>query len=303
MSAHLNLSERLACVNVRGKIEFDKPLSKLTWFKVGGAADVVFTPEDTEDLAGFLKNLDHDIPVMALGVGSNLLVRDGGFRGVIIRFGRKFSNVTADGVELVAGAGTPDITVSQCARDASITGLEFLRGVPGTIGGALKMNAGAYGSDIAQIFRSCTAVDRKGNIHYLKADDMGFSYRHSSCPDDFIFTEGIFEGASGIKDEIAARMKKIAATREESQPLRSRTGGSSFKNPEGKSAWKLIDDAGCRGLLIGGAQMSEKHCNFMINTGDATADDIETLGQTVRTRVFEHSGIMLEWEIKRIGEK
>ena len=288
---------------VRGKIEFNKSLAKLTWFKVGGSADVIFSPEGSEDLAHFLKNLDPKIAVMTLGVGSNLLVRDGGFRGVVIRLGRKFSKIETDGMILTAGAGTPDITLSQKARDHSITGLEFLRGVPGTIGGALKMNAGAYGSDISKIFVSCTAVDRLGNSHILMADDMGFSYRHSSCPDDFIFTSGTFKGRAGDKQEIATRMKEIAAAREETQPLRSRTGGSSFKNPQGKSAWKLIDGAGCRGLKIGGAQMSEKHCNFMINTGSATAEDIEALGEMVKLRVFEDSGISLEWEIKRVGDK
>lgn len=289
--------------DLRGKIEFDASLSKLTWFRTGGNADILFTPEDAEDLKLFLQELPLNVPVMALGVGSNLLIRDGGVAGVVIRFGKKFSYLNVDGETITAGAGAPDISVSRAALDASLTGFEFLRGVPGTIGGAVKMNAGAYGAEVKDIFISARAVDRSGTLHDLTHDDMGFSYRHIAVPEDYIFLEASFKGSAGNPEDIQRRMNKIAATREESQPLRTRTGGSTFKNPAGMSAWRLVDGAGCRGLKIGGAHVSEKHCNFLINEGDATAKDIEELGEEVRRRVFENSGIKLEWEIKRIGRK
>lgn len=288
---------------VRGKVERDAPLHKLTWFRVGGKAEVLFTPEDKQDLIEFLKNIPRDVPVMPLGVGSNMLVRDGGIKGVVIRFGKKFSGVEFEDTELVVGAGTPDITVASAARDASVAGLEFLRGVPGTLGGALKMNAGAYGTEIADVLIEAEAVDRSGNCHILSADQMGFSYRHTSVPQDYIFVGARLRGRAGDKSEIEARMKEIGDAREESQPLRTRTGGSTFKNPDGDKAWKLVDGAGCRGFRVGGAQVSEKHCNFLINQGNSTAADIEALGEEVRRRVMNNSGINLQWEIRIVGEK
>jgi UDP-N-acetylmuramate dehydrogenase len=288
---------------VRGKLEFDAPLAKLTWFRTGGSADVLFTPEDTQDLCDFLKSLPQNIDVMPLGIGSNLLIRDGGVEGVIIRFGKKFSNINIENNLLTVSAGTPDISVARAALDAGLGGLEFLRGVPGTIGGALKMNAGAYGAEIKDVFVCAKAVDRSGVIHELSAEDMGFSYRHTAVPVEYIFTQATFKGELGEASIIASKMKEIGAAREESQPLRTRTGGSTFKNPEGLSAWRLVDGAGCRGLKIGGARVSEKHCNFLINEGEATSKDIEELGDEVRRRVMNNSGIKLQWEIKRIGRE
>ncbi len=287
--------------NVRGKLEFDAPLSKLSWFRTGGNADLLFTPEDEQDLCEFLKQLPVDVQVTPLGVGSNMLIRDGGIEGAVIRFGKRFSGIEIDGEYITAGAGAPDISVARAALDAKLAGFEFLRGVPGTIGGALKMNAGAYGAQVADIFESARAVDRSGETHVLNKEDMGFSYRHISVPADYIFTSGTFLGAPGDVEQIQRRMNEIGEAREESQPLRTRTGGSTFKNPDGQSAWKLVDDAGCRGLKIGGARVSEKHCNFLINEGDATSADIENLGEEVRRRVMDNSGVKLEWEIKRIG--
>ena len=293
--------EALLAKEVRGKIEFNAPLSKYTWFRTGGNADVLFTPEDEQDLACFLKTLPDEISVFPLGVGSNLLVRDGGIEGAVIRFGKKFSDIQVDGDLITAGSGAPDISVSRKALDAKLGGFEFLRGVPGTVGGALKMNAGAYGSEIKDIFVSARVMDRQGNIHVLAVDDMGFSYRKTDIPNDYIFLDATLKGTPGNYDDIQFKMNEIGEAREESQPLRTRTGGSTFKNPEGLSAWKLVDEAGCRGLSIGGAKVSEKHCNFLINEGDASASDIEKLGEEVRRRVQEKTGILLEWEIKRIG--
>lgn len=293
--------------DVRGKYDFNTPLASYTWFKVGGVADVIFSPEDRDDLVHFLKNIPDDMPVMALGVGSNLLIRDGGLDGAVIRLGKKFSHTSLEGMEITAGTGTPDITVASACRDADIAGLEFLRGVPGTIGGALRMNAGAYGAEIADVMVNAEAVDRAGNIHYLSPEDMGFSYRHTKVPQDFIFTAATLKGHPGKRADIEVRMKEIADAREESQPLRTRTGGSTFKNPapknqEGEKAWALIDRAGCRGLRVGGAMVSEKHCNFLINEGTATAADIENLGEEVRRRVKAETGVTLEWEIKILGK-
>lgn len=288
---------------IKGKIEYEAPLVGLTWFRTGGNADILFTPEDENDLSLFLKALPDDMPVMPLGVGSNMLVRDGGVEGVVIRFGKKFSNCEVNGDFIKAGAGTPDISVARKALDASLTGFEFLRGVPGTIGGALKMNAGAYGREVKDIFKSARTMDRDGEIHDLSFDDMGFSYRKTTVPNDQIFLSAVFEGIKGDPEEIQARMNEIGNAREESQPLRTRTGGSTFKNPEGHSAWKLVDEAGCRGFRIGDACVSQKHCNFLINEGKATAADIEELGEEVRRRVKEKSGIELQWEIKRVGRK
>jgi UDP-N-acetylmuramate dehydrogenase len=288
---------------MRGKIEFDAPLSKLTWFRTGGNADILFTPEDMQDLSMFLKVLPHAVPVIPLGVGSNLLVRDGGVEGAVIRFGKKFSYMNVDGETITTGAGTPDISVSRKALDASLTGFEFLRGVPGTIGGALKMNAGAYGAEVKDIFETALVMDRNGETLELSFDDMGFSYRHTSVPEDFIFIEATFKGTLGEKEQIQTRMNEIGEAREDTQPLRTRTGGSTFRNPEGRSAWTLVNAAGCRGLKIGDACVSEKHCNFLINEGKASAKDIEELGDEVKRRVKEKTGVTLEWEIKRIGRR
>lgn len=286
---------------VRGNLEFDADLGPLTWFRVGGAADVMFTPADADDLAAFLGALPPEVPVTVIGLGSNLLIRDGGLPGVVIRLGRAFRQMArADGM-IIVGAGASDVSVAAFARDEGLAGLEFLRGVPGTIGGALAMNAGAYGREIADVFLSADAIDRRGVRHHLTYADMGFSYRHTDVPGDYIFVSCELKGEPDDVAAITARMNAIMAAREESQPLRTRTGGSTFKNPPGRKAWELIDAAGCRGLTMGGAQVSPKHCNFLINTGNATAADIEALGEEVRKRVRETSGVELEWEIRIIG--
>lgn len=288
---------------VRGKLDYDTPLSKYTWFKTGGNADILFTPEDEQDLACFLKALPNDVEILPLGVGSNLLIRDGGVKGAVIRFGKKFSKINVEDNFITVGSGAPDISVAKKALNAELTGFEFLRGVPGTIGGALKMNAGAYGSEIEDIFVSARVMDRQGDVHILKHQDMGFGYRHTSVANDYIFLEATLKGSPGNFEDIQRKMNEIGDAREDSQPLRTRTGGSTFKNPKDNSAWKLVDEAGCRGLNIGGAKVSEKHCNFLINEGNATAKDIETLGEEVRRRVQEKTGVLLEWEIKRIGRE
>ncbi|MCF8474333.1 MAG: UDP-N-acetylmuramate dehydrogenase [Emcibacter sp.] len=288
---------------VRGVIERNAPLDKLTWFRVGGYADILFIPQDAEDLSSFLHQIPHDMPVTPLGVGSNMLIRDGGIEGAVIRFGKKFSTVTIKDNEIIAGAGAPDIAVSSAARDAGLSGLEFLRGIPGTIGGAVKMNAGAYGSEMSEILQWAEIMDRQGNCHKLSAEDLDFTYRHSSLDDDVFCLSVCLKGQSSDKKEIEQRMQEIVDARELSQPLRTRTGGSTFKNPDGQSAWLLIDQAGCRGLKIGDAMVSEKHCNFLINMGNATAQDIEDLGEEVRRRVRDHSGVDLIWEIRIIGRK
>jgi len=287
---------------VRGEIAFDADLAKLTWFRVGGPAEVLFEPADEDDLAAFLAGIASDLPVTVIGLGSNLLVRDGGVPGIVIRLGRGFARVAAEpGDRIRAGAGAPDVKVARAALEAGLSGLSFLRGIPGTIGGALRMNGGAYGRETKDVLVEARAVARDGAVHVLDNAAMGFSYRHSGAPKDLIFTEALFQGSPGDPAEISAEMKEITRAREESQPVRSRTGGSTFKNPEGAKAWELIDAAGCRGLSVGAAQVSEKHCNFLINQGGATASDLETLGETVRERVRETSGIELEWEIRRIG--
>lgn len=287
---------------VRGDLVVDAPLDRETWFRVGGSADVLFRPADRDDLALMMRDMPADIPVTVVGLGSNMLVRDGGVRGLVIRMGREMAGIEIDGDEVSAGAGAPDPAVAAAARDAGLTGLEFLSGIPGTIGGALRMNAGAYGGEMKDILVSCKAIDPTGAVHKLSLDDMGFGYRHCSIPDDWIFTSAVMRGSPGDRETIAARMAEIRQNREESQPMRTRTGGSTFRNPEGHAAWKLVDEAGCRGLTRGGAMVSEKHTNFLINTGSATADDLEGLGEEVRSRVKEMSGIDLHWEIRRIGE-
>jgi UDP-N-acetylmuramate dehydrogenase len=285
----------------RGRLSADAPLSGVTWFRVGGPAEVMFRPADAEDLADFLAALPPDVPVTVLGVASNLLIRDGGIPGVVIRLGRGFADIRADGTTITAGAGALDLNVATVARDAGIAGLEFLSGIPGTVGGALRMNGGAYGREMKDVLVSAQALDRRGTLHDLSLDGMGFTYRHSTVPNDFIFTGAVLRGTAGDPLEIGRRMTEIAEARADSQPVRSRTGGSTFKNPPGHKAWELIDKAGCRGLTLGGAQMSEKHCNFLINQGGASAADLENLGEEVRRRVFETSGVTLEWEIKRVG--
>jgi UDP-N-acetylmuramate dehydrogenase len=285
----------------RGRLVADAPLGPQTWFRTGGPAEVLFRPADVEDLAAFLTALPADVAVTVLGVGSNLLVRDGGVRGVVVRLMRGFTAVAVEGREVTSGAGALDLTVALTARDHGLAGLEFLSGIPGTIGGAVAMNGGAYGGELAQVLVSAEAVDRAGAVHRVAAADLGFSYRHSTAPADWIFTSVRLRAMPGDQLAIARRIAEIDAARTESQP-RSRTGGSTFVNPPGHKAWELIDRAGCRGLRIGEAQVSQKHCNFMINLGTATAADIEALGEEVRRRVFADSGIRLEWEIRRIGE-
>jgi len=301
MIACVRLIDRLPAV--RGELTADASLAEYTWFRVGGPADVLFQPADRDDLLDFLAAKPADVPVTMIGVGSNMLVRDGGVRGVVIRLGRPFAQIERAGDEMLrVGAGAIDPAVAAFARDLGLAGLEFLTGVPGTIGGALRMNAGAYGGDMQQITVSATLVDSRGEVKQLTAEEIGFSYRHIEIPEDWIFIEATLRGHAGDPAEIAAKMAAIRASREDSQPLRTRTGGSTFANPPDNSAWKLIDEAGCRGLTIGGAQVSEKHCNFLLNLGDATAADIETLGEEVRARVHAKSGIELRWEIRRIGE-
>ena len=286
---------------LRGRLMANQPLAELTWFRVGGPAQVLYMPEDEADLATVLGALPPDIPVTIVGLGSNLIVRDGGVPGVVVRLGRGFNEIKVEGTTIHAGCGVPDVKVARAAQEAGLSGLSFLRGIPGAIGGALRMNGGAYGRETKDALVAVRAVDRQGRIHELSNADMGFHYRHSSAPEDFIFTQATFAGTPGDRAVISAEMDKITEAREATQPIKSRTGGSTFKNPPGKKAWELIDAAGCRGLKVGNAQVSEMHCNFLINLGGATAADIETLGETVRARVQEKSGVLLEWEIKRIG--
>jgi UDP-N-acetylmuramate dehydrogenase len=286
---------------LRGRLLANQPIAELTWFRVGGPAQVLFMPEDEEDLAYMLANLPTGIPVNVIGLGSNLIVRDGGAPGLVIRLGRGFGEITINDVTLRAGAAVPDVKVARAAQEAGIAGLSFLRGIPGSIGGALRMNGGAYGRETTDVLVETRAVDRGGRTHVLSNSDMRFSYRHCGAPGDYIFTQATFRGELGDSAVIAAEMEKITESREATQPIRSRTGGSTFKNPPNRKAWQLIDAAGCRGLRIGGAQVSEMHTNFLLNLGNATAADIETLGETVRNRVKENSGVELEWEIKRIG--
>ncbi len=286
---------------VRGTTTPDAPLKDLVWFRAGGRAEVLFRPADAEDLATFLAAKPSDLHVSVIGVGSNLLVRDGGIPGVVVRLPAAFGRIKVERTRIRAGAAALDAAVARTAADAGIAGLEFLRGVPGTIGGALRMNAGCYGREVKDIFVEATALDSRGISHTLSASDMGFVYRKSALPDDWIFTEAVFEGSRDEPAAVRARMNALVEQREASQPVKTKTGGSTFKNPPGHKAWQLIDQAGCRGLMHGAAQVSEMHCNFLINTGDATAADIEALGEEVRARVKAKSGVELEWEIKRVG--
>ena len=286
---------------LRGRLLANQSLAELTWFRVGGPAQILFMPENEVDLSYFLENLPAEIPVTVIGLGSNLIVRDGGVPGVAVRLGRGFGNIAIEGFDLRAGAAVPDVKVARAAQEAGLAGLSFLRGIPGSIGGALRMNGGAYGWEIKDALIEARAIDRAGRIHVLSKADMGFSYRHCGAPGDYIFTQATFRGERGEPAVIAAEMEKITESREATQPIKSRTGGSTFKNPPGHKAWRLIEAAGCRGLRVGDAQVSQMHCNFLLNLGKATAADIEMLGETVRKRVKENSGIDLEWEIERIG--
>lgn len=289
--------------DLRGRLVPNAAMADITWFRVGGPAQVLFTPADEGDLAYFLKNIPADVPVFTVGLGSNLLVRDGGVRGVVIRLGRSFGGIEVVGRDrLRAGTAVPDVKVARAAADAGIAGLHFYRGIPGSIGGALRMNAGAHGVETRDVLELVRAVDRAGNIHELSVDEMGYSYRHCGVPADFIFTQATFKGQPGDPVDILRQMDEVADYREQNQPIRERTGGSTFKNPNGYSAWKLVDEAGCRGLRVGGAMVSEKHCNFLINDANASAEDVERLGETVRARVKAASGVELNWEIIRLGE-
>lgn len=290
--------------HIRGRMTPNAAMSAVTWFRTGGPADVLFQPADADDLAAFMAALPDDVPVLVVGVGSNLMVRDGGVRGVVIRLSAKgFGMVEAVGAQRIkAGAAVPDKMLAAAALKASIGGFHFYHGIPGAIGGALRMNAGANGTETRERVVEVYAVDRQGEQHTLSNADMGYAYRHSGAPKDWVFTGALFEGYSEKQTVIKTMMDAVQHHRETVQPVKEKTGGSTFKNPDGTSAWKEVDAAGCRGLMIGGAQMSPLHCNFMINTGSASSHDLEVLGETVRTKVLDHSGTRLEWEIKRIGD-
>jgi UDP-N-acetylmuramate dehydrogenase len=287
---------------LRGRLTANQPLADITWFRVGGPAQVLFVPADAQDLAYVLAHVPADLPVTVIGLGSNLLVRDGGIPGIVIRLGRGFAQTAVEpGHRIRAGAAVPDVKLARAAAEAGIAGLAFYRGIPGAIGGALRMNAGAHGRETRDALIEAQAVDRTGNLHVLPLADMQMTYRHSGVPGDWIFTEGLYQGTAGDPAAILQEMEEVASYREANQPIKERTGGSTFKNPPGHSAWKLIDAAGCRGLRVGGAMVSEMHCNFLINDRNASAEDIERLGETVRSRVRAESGEELHWEIVRIG--
>jgi UDP-N-acetylmuramate dehydrogenase len=289
---------------VRGRLTPDAPLAPLVWFKAGGSAEWLFEPAGIDDLADFLRGLDPAVPVMGLGLGSNLIVRDGGVPGVVVRLGKPFAKVAKAGEhELTCGGGASGILVSSTARDAGIAGLEFLRSIPGTVGGFVRMNGGAYGREVSDILASARVAMRSGEVVEWPLEKLGYTYRHSEVPAGAVVIEAIFRGAPGDPEAIGAEMDAIARAREESQPLRSRTGGSTFKNPPGHKAWALVDAAGCRGLRMGDAQVSEKHCNFLLNLGSASSSEIEELGEEVRRRVEAKTHINLEWEIQRVGVK
>jgi UDP-N-acetylmuramate dehydrogenase len=303
MTADLHREIAALAPKVRGRLTANAALAPFTWFRVGGPAQVLFQPVDEEDLSYLLSSLPRDIPVTTIGLGSNLIIRDGGLPGLVIRLGGKaFATITTrEDHSVIAGAAAPDAAVAKSAAQAGVAGLEFYRGVPGAIGGALRMNAGAHDGETKDVLIQARGVDRSGAPRVFTLGDMGFSYRHAEAPDDMIFTQAIFQGRPGEPGEILAEMDRITAAREASQPIREKTGGSTFKNPPGAKAWRLIDEAGCRGLVLGDAQVSEMHCNFLINRGAATATDIEALGEEVRRRVKDKSGVVLEWEIKRLG--
>lgn len=288
---------------LRGRLAANEPLAPLTWFRVGGPAQLLFSPADEDDLAYFLSRLPREIPVTIIGLGSNLIVRDGGVAGVVVRLTAKGFGAIAveEGERVRVGAAVPDVKLARAAADAGIDGLAFYRGIPGGVGGALRMNAGAHGGETKDALIEARGVDRSGNVRVYANADLGFSYRHSDTPDDVIFTQALYQGRKGDPATILAEMERITQAREASQPIREKTGGSTFANPPGHKAWQLIDEAGCRGLVIGDAQVSEMHCNFLVNRGQATAADVEALGEEVRRRVQEKSGVLLRWEIKRIG--
>jgi UDP-N-acetylmuramate dehydrogenase len=288
---------------VRGRYSENVSLAGITWFRVGGPAQVLFRPADRDDLMSFLAQCPEDVPVQPIGVGSNLLVRDGGIDGVVIRLGKGFATIAAEGESIHSGSGALDLNVALFAQQSGVAGLEFLSGIPGTVGGGLRMNAGAYGTEIKDVLESAVALDSHGARHELSAAAMELSYRHCGVPEDWIFVSATFAGRKGDPAAIGRRIQEIQAAREASQPIRARTGGSTFANPPGMKAWELIDRAGCRGLRRGGAMVSEKHTNFLINTGEATAADLEGLGEEVRRRVHETSGVTLRWEIKRVGRE
>ncbi len=292
---------RKAMPDLRGDLAANAPLAGLTWFRTGGPAQVLFEPADEADLSYFLQRLDPACDVLVVGAGSNLLVRDGGVKGAVIRLGRPFESIAIDGLTITAGAGARDMKLAFAAAKAGVAGLSFLRGIPGSIGGALRMNAGAYGAEIKDRLVSCRGVDRAGKIRDYANADMGFSYRHCGVASDIIFTLAVFKGVAGDPQTIMAAMTDISQQRGKAQPINARTGGSTFKNPPGRKAWELIDAAGCRGLAIGDAQVSELHCNFLINRGSARAVDLENLGEEVRERVLEKTGVALDWEILRVG--
>ncbi len=286
---------------VRGQYEAYAPLAQSTWLRVGGPAEVLFVPADVEDLSLFMRSKPDDVPVTVIGLASNLLVRDGGIPGVTIRLGRAFNTIEADVVTLRCGGSAVDASVATTARDNSIAGLEFLTGIPGTIGGGVRMNAGAYGREIQDVLISATAMDDSGEVKKLTREELGFGYRHCAVPETWVFIGAELKGIKGDPDTITARIREIRAEREDAQPVQSRTGGSTFANPPEAKAWELIDRAGCRGLTHGGATVSDKHCNFLVNTGTATASDLEHLGEEVRRRVRDVTGIPLAWEIRRVG--
>lgn len=296
---------RAQAPDLRGRLIANAPLAPYTWFRVGGPAQALFTPADEDDLAYFLQRLPAEIPVTTIGLGSNMIVRDGGVVGVVVRLsGKPFGEIEIlEGCKIRCGAAVPDMKLARAAAEAGIDGLAFYRGIPGCVGGALRMNAGAHGGETTDVLVEARGVDRAGELRTFSHADMGFSYRHSSAPDDVIFTSALFQGRPGASADILAEMERIMAAREAAQPIREKTGGSTFKNPKPDSAWKLIDAAGCRGLVMGDAQVSEMHCNFLINRGSATAADIEGLGEEVRRRVREKTGVELQWEIRRIGAR
>jgi UDP-N-acetylmuramate dehydrogenase len=294
---------KAAMPELRGKLAANAPTAPLSWFRTGGPAQVLFSPEDIDDLAYFLAHLDPEVPVLVVGLGSNLLIRDGGWAGVMVRLGKGFSEIAVlPGHRIRAGAGAPDVKVARAAADAGISGLSFLRGIPGTIGGALRMNGGAYGGETKDVLVEAFGVSRSGQKISFTNRQMEFTYRHTGVPDDVIFTDALFQGQPGDPEVILAEMNVITEARSSTQPVNTRTGGSTFKNPPGNKAWELVDKAGCRGLRIGDAQVSEMHCNFLINHGAATAADIENLGEAVRRRVRDVAGVELAWEIKRVGQ-
>lgn len=302
MFEDITVDLRTLMPDLRGRLIANAPLADITWFRVGGPAQVLFTPADEADLAYFLQHLPDDVPINVIGLGSNLLVRDGGVPGIVIRLGRGFSEIKVEAeYRLRVGTAVPDVKVARAAAEAGISGLAFYRGIPGSIGGALRMNAGAHGRETKDCLIAARAVDLDGNIHEYSLADMGFTYRHCAIPDGWIFTEAVFQGTPGDPADIVKEMEEVADYREKNQPIKERTGGSTFKNPPGNSAWKLVDAAGCRGLRIGGAKVSDMHCNFLINDQQASGEDVEKLGETVRARVKAASGVTLNWEIIRLG--